>query len=135
MKRHTEMPPGHHFDVIIAGAGPVGLFLACELGLAGVSVLVLERGASAASPWKAPGLGMRALNTVRIRRSGTPSAPPCSSGRALKSPRCSLTPTAPRSGSSSRDCFRPTTVRAQSSRAFGACHSATISATSILSSA
>jgi len=60
------MPPGHHFDVIIAGAGPVGLFLACELGLAGVSVLVLERGASAASPWKAPGLGMRALNTVAI---------------------------------------------------------------------
>ena len=47
MKRHTEMPPGHHFDVIIAGAGPVGLFLACELGLAGVSVLVLERGACA----------------------------------------------------------------------------------------
>jgi NADPH-dependent 2,4-dienoyl-CoA reductase/sulfur reductase-like enzyme len=30
-------------DVIIAGAGPVGLFLACELRLAKVSVLVLEQ--------------------------------------------------------------------------------------------
>ena len=28
-------------DVLIAGAGPVGLFLACELRLAGASVLVL----------------------------------------------------------------------------------------------
>lgn len=31
------------YDVAIAGAGPVGLFLACELGLAGVSVVVLEK--------------------------------------------------------------------------------------------
>ncbi|PXX57465.1 2-polyprenyl-6-methoxyphenol hydroxylase-like FAD-dependent oxidoreductase [Nocardia tenerifensis] len=31
------------FDVVVAGAGPVGLMLACELGLAGVSVLVVER--------------------------------------------------------------------------------------------
>lgn len=31
------------FDVIVAGAGPVGLMLACELKLAGVSVLVIER--------------------------------------------------------------------------------------------
>ncbi|XYI00918.1 FAD-dependent oxidoreductase [Sorangium sp. So ce1128] len=56
----------HRFDVIIAGAGPVGLFLACELGLAGVSVLVLERDATAASPWKAPGLGLRGLNTAAV---------------------------------------------------------------------
>lgn len=58
---------GHAFDVIIAGAGPVGLFVACELGLAGVSVLVLERDATAGSPWKAPGLGMRGLNTLGLR--------------------------------------------------------------------
>lgn len=31
------------YDVIISGAGPTGLMLACELGLHGVSVLVLER--------------------------------------------------------------------------------------------
>ncbi len=37
-----DHPPPFH-DVVIAGAGPVGLFLACELRLAGVSVLVLEQ--------------------------------------------------------------------------------------------
>ncbi|QLE75375.1 FAD-dependent oxidoreductase [Streptomyces rectiverticillatus] len=31
------------YDVVVAGAGPVGLTLACELRLAGVSVLVVER--------------------------------------------------------------------------------------------
>lgn len=31
------------YDVAICGAGPVGLMLACELRLAGASVLVLER--------------------------------------------------------------------------------------------
>ncbi|PPJ17033.1 FAD-dependent oxidoreductase [Nocardia nova] len=31
------------FDVVVAGAGPVGLMLACELRLAGVGVLVVER--------------------------------------------------------------------------------------------
>ncbi len=31
------------FEVVVAGAGPVGLMLACELRLAGVDVLVVER--------------------------------------------------------------------------------------------
>jgi 2-polyprenyl-6-methoxyphenol hydroxylase-like FAD-dependent oxidoreductase len=31
------------YDVIISGAGPVGLFLACELALAKCSVLILEK--------------------------------------------------------------------------------------------
>lgn len=54
------------YDVIIAGAGPVGLLLACELGLAGTSVVVLEREPKAESPWKCMPLGMRGLHTPAI---------------------------------------------------------------------
>jgi 2-polyprenyl-6-methoxyphenol hydroxylase-like FAD-dependent oxidoreductase len=50
------------YDVVIAGAGPVGLFLACELQLAGVSVAVLERMEDPRSPLKAGWMGMRGLN-------------------------------------------------------------------------
>jgi len=50
------------YDVIIAGAGPIGLLLACELGLAGVSVLVLERERELGSMWKTEPLGFRGLN-------------------------------------------------------------------------
>jgi 2-polyprenyl-6-methoxyphenol hydroxylase-like FAD-dependent oxidoreductase len=50
------------YDVVIAGGGPVGLFLACELRLAGVSVLVLERMEDPHSPLKAGWMGMRGLN-------------------------------------------------------------------------
>jgi 2-polyprenyl-6-methoxyphenol hydroxylase-like FAD-dependent oxidoreductase len=53
-------------DVVIVGAGPVGLFLACELGLAGCSVLVLEREAEPSSPWKAYPLGMRGLSAASV---------------------------------------------------------------------
>lgn len=53
-------------DVVIVGAGPVGLFLACELGLAGCSVLVLEREAEPRSPWKADPLGMRGLSAASV---------------------------------------------------------------------
>jgi 2-polyprenyl-6-methoxyphenol hydroxylase-like FAD-dependent oxidoreductase len=58
------MSPDHRstYDVIIAGAGPVGLFLACELGLAGSRVLVLERGEAAASALKRLPFGLRGLN-------------------------------------------------------------------------
>ncbi len=38
------------YDVVIAGGGPVGLFLACELRLANLSVLVLEQNVSPLSP-------------------------------------------------------------------------------------
>jgi 2-polyprenyl-6-methoxyphenol hydroxylase-like FAD-dependent oxidoreductase len=51
------------FDVVIAGAGPVGLFLAAELGLAGAAVLVLERGVDPHSPWRVLPVGLRGLNT------------------------------------------------------------------------
>jgi 2-polyprenyl-6-methoxyphenol hydroxylase-like FAD-dependent oxidoreductase len=40
------------YDVIISGAGPVGLFLACELALAKCSVLILEKMADPQSPLK-----------------------------------------------------------------------------------
>ncbi|MGW4771809.1 FAD-dependent monooxygenase [Nocardia sp. NPDC004278] len=39
-------------DVIIAGAGPIGLFLAGELALAGCAVLVLEQDLDPDSPLK-----------------------------------------------------------------------------------
>ncbi|MFD6156454.1 FAD-dependent oxidoreductase [Nocardia sp. NPDC060256] len=53
-------------DVVIVGAGPVGLFLACELGLAGCSVLVLEQDAEPGSPWRTAPLGMRGLSAPSV---------------------------------------------------------------------
>ncbi len=49
------------YDVVIAGAGPVGLFLACELRLAKLSVLVLEPLEDPRSPLKRLPFGMRGL--------------------------------------------------------------------------
>ncbi|TSC25828.1 FAD-dependent monooxygenase [Corallococcus sp. Z5C101001] len=49
------------YDVIIAGAGPVGLFLACELRLAKLSVLVLEQAEDPHSPLKRLPFGRRGL--------------------------------------------------------------------------
>jgi choline dehydrogenase-like flavoprotein len=49
------------YDVIIAGAGPVGLFLACELRLAKLSVLVLEQLEDPHSALKRLPFGMRGL--------------------------------------------------------------------------
>jgi len=49
------------YDVIIAGAGPVGLFLACELRLAGLSVLVLEQAEDSRSALKQLPFGLRGL--------------------------------------------------------------------------
>ncbi|MDB5088446.1 MAG: FAD-dependent oxidoreductase [Mucilaginibacter sp.] len=53
-------------DVIIAGAGPVGLFLACELALAKCSVLILEKAENPQSPLKQVPFGIRGLNTPTI---------------------------------------------------------------------
>ena len=49
------------YDVIIAGAGPVGLFLACELALASTSVLVLEKNETPSTPLKSGWMGGRGL--------------------------------------------------------------------------
>ena len=54
------------YDVIIAGAGPVGSLLACELRLNGVSVLVLEKMADPTSPLKGGPTGGRGLNIPSI---------------------------------------------------------------------
>jgi len=55
-----------HYDVIISGAGPVGLFLACELALARCSVLILERDAQPSSPLKRLPFGIRGLSAPTI---------------------------------------------------------------------
>lgn len=54
------------YDVMIVGAGPVGLALACELGLAGCSVLVLEREPALGSPLRAAPLGRRGLSAASV---------------------------------------------------------------------
>ncbi|WP_262029582.1 FAD-dependent monooxygenase [Microvirga sp. Mcv34] len=54
------------YDVVIAGAGPVGLFLACELRLANLSVLVLEQAKDPRSPLKRLPFGMRGLSAPTI---------------------------------------------------------------------
>ncbi|QOZ33548.1 FAD-dependent monooxygenase [Bradyrhizobium sp. CCBAU 53421] len=61
---HNHHPLPH--DVVIAGAGPVGLMLACELRLAGCSVLVLEQAADPRSPLKRLPFGMRGLSAPTI---------------------------------------------------------------------
>jgi 2-polyprenyl-6-methoxyphenol hydroxylase-like FAD-dependent oxidoreductase len=53
-------------DVIIAGAGPVGLFLAGELALAKCSVLVLEKAENPHSPLKQFPFGIRGLSAPTI---------------------------------------------------------------------
>ncbi|EGP55532.1 oxygenase (tetracycline 6-hydroxylase) protein [Agrobacterium tumefaciens F2] len=54
------------YDVVIAGAGPVGLFLACKLRLANLSVLVLEQASDPYSPLKQLPFGMRGLSAPTI---------------------------------------------------------------------
>src|ERR1700761_1491879 len=62
----TKDEPRLVHDVIISGAGPVGLFLACELALAKCSVLILERAADPHSPLKQLPFGIRGLNALSI---------------------------------------------------------------------
>src|ERR1700678_94712 len=53
-------------DVIISGAGPVGLFLACELALAKCSVLILEKAEDPHSPLKRVPFGIRGLSAPSV---------------------------------------------------------------------
>jgi 2-polyprenyl-6-methoxyphenol hydroxylase-like FAD-dependent oxidoreductase len=54
------------YDVVIVGGGPVGLFLACELRLADLSVLVLEQAEDPRSPLKRLPFGMRGLSAPTL---------------------------------------------------------------------
>ena len=54
------------YDVIISGAGPVGLLLACELALAKCSVLILEKAENPHSPLKQLPFGIRGLSAPTI---------------------------------------------------------------------
>jgi 2-polyprenyl-6-methoxyphenol hydroxylase-like FAD-dependent oxidoreductase len=54
------------YDVVIAGAGPTGLFLACELQLAGVAVVVLEQMQETRTPLKEGFMGGRGLNLPSV---------------------------------------------------------------------
>ncbi len=54
------------YDVIVSGAGPVGLFLACELALAKCSVLILEKAQDPHSPLKQVPFGIRGLSAPTI---------------------------------------------------------------------
>ncbi|MEU7836108.1 FAD-dependent monooxygenase [Nonomuraea sp. NPDC049129] len=57
-------------DVVVVGAGPVGLLLAAELRLAGVTPLVLDRLARPTSEPKARGIGPLAAEALRRRGLG-----------------------------------------------------------------
>ncbi|MGH3522979.1 MAG: FAD-dependent monooxygenase, partial [Mycobacterium sp.] len=55
------------FDVIVAGGGPTGLKLACELRLHGVRVLVLEKDAEPTGYVRALGLHVRSIEVMDQR--------------------------------------------------------------------
>jgi 3-(3-hydroxy-phenyl)propionate hydroxylase len=54
-------------DVVIAGAGPTGLMLGCELALAGADVLILERRTGPTGESRAGGLHARTLEVLDQR--------------------------------------------------------------------
>jgi 3-(3-hydroxy-phenyl)propionate hydroxylase len=58
---------GMDADVVIAGAGPTGLMLACELRLAGVDVVVAERLAERTGESRAGGIHSRTLEVLDQR--------------------------------------------------------------------
>ncbi|MFI9722860.1 FAD-dependent monooxygenase [Streptomyces sp. NPDC052396] len=58
---------GMDADVVIAGAGPTGLMLACELRLAGVDVMVVERLAERTGESRAGGMHSRTLEVLDQR--------------------------------------------------------------------
>lgn len=56
-----------NYDVVVVGAGPVGLWLACELKLAGVDVAVLERRTERTAQSRALTIHGRSLEVFALR--------------------------------------------------------------------
>ena len=61
-------------DVVVVGAGPVGLLLAIELAVGGARVLVLERLARMSPAMKAGGLGPLGIEALQRRGMAEPIA-------------------------------------------------------------
>ncbi len=68
-------------DVVVVGAGPVGLLTAIELALGGARVLVLERLAAASTASKALGVGP--LGSEALQRRGMGAALAAAEARSL----------------------------------------------------
>lgn len=66
LDNNKSTPNQSVYDVIISGAGPVGLFLACELALAKCSVLILEKAENPHSLLKQLPFGIRGLSAPTI---------------------------------------------------------------------
>lgn len=64
----------NEFDVVVSGAGPVGLMLAIELALHGARVLVLERLATPSTVSKALALGPLGVEALQRRGMAAPVA-------------------------------------------------------------
>ncbi|MGW3541415.1 FAD-dependent monooxygenase [Nocardia niigatensis] len=72
--------PENKVDIVIAGAGPNGLMLACELALAGLRPIVLDRLPAPSPEPKANGLAGQVVRVLDMRGlygafSGSPGAP------------------------------------------------------------
>src|SRR5436190_1669299 len=62
----TDTAP--RFQVVVVGAGPTGLMLACELKLSGVDVIILEKRATGTvGESRAPGIHARTLESFEQR--------------------------------------------------------------------
>ena len=72
----------NQFDVVVVGAGPVGLLTAIELTLGGVRVLVLERLAAPSLVLKAGGIGP--LGIEALQRRGMAAAIDAAEVRSLR---------------------------------------------------
>jgi 2-polyprenyl-6-methoxyphenol hydroxylase-like FAD-dependent oxidoreductase len=80
-------------DVLVVGAGPVGLLAAIELSLGGVRVLVLERLAAPSTVLKAGGIGP--LGTEALQRRGMAAAIAAASARNFTGMVASAQPSEP----------------------------------------